>query len=135
MPPFCTSWSLCITYACSSRHINHSKPINHSNPSWKGGPQREWGLYSHVGGRDYYPSKQEGAGSEANSTWSVQVQDIYRVENNLDLASAHYFSSMRMSACVHPCKCGYHWGGKPSDLPTGRSEGSAESNLDSLKPK
>lgn len=131
MPPFCTSWSLCITYAFSSRHINHS------NPAWRevARPRREWGLCSHLGGRDYFPSKQEGAGSDTKSTWSIQVQGIQRVQNSLDLASAHCFSSRRMSACVRPCESGNCWGGGPSDSPTGRSEWSAESNLDSLNPK
>lgn len=108
MLPFCTIWSLCITYEFSSRHIKHS------NPSWEGwgdgmgpGPWREWGLCSHLWGRVYFPSKQEGAESDNNNTQSVQTQGIQSIQNSLDSSSAYGFSSRNMSACVYSCKRGH----------------------------
>jgi len=66
---FFTSWSLCITYLLSSRHIHHS------NPAWgkqgRGGIGQDWTELDPKGTGGFAPTWEEGITSLATSKGQV----------------------------------------------------------------
>lgn len=130
MPPVCSIWSLCITYALSSRHINHSNPVlgqwldpkgsGGFAPTWKEGftslASRKWqGLMLTAPGLS-----RSRASKEFKTVW-IQLQPIVSPPGGC----LHVSAPVRVATAgkVDPLTC-------PQE-----DRGGVQSNLDSLNPK